>query len=106
MRNSDPHPMHNRRRWVLYANSGRRDRGFADAVVSAGRFWKPLSVQPYRIDEAIKAVEPEAVVVAADQPDNEGLLRRTFALHGKRRLVVDDRHLEVLTRLLEAADCP
>jgi hypothetical protein len=91
------------RRWVLYATPGGRDAAFAQAVVEAGDSWKPLTVQSYRLDEAIRNIQPEAVVVAAAQPDGAGLLRRTLALHGRRRVVVDDCHLHVLTKLLNAA---
>ena len=90
-------------RWVLYAASAEQDHAFADAVAEAGDGWKPLAVQPYRVDEAIRAVQPEAVVVACAQANAEALLRRTFALHSGGRVVVDDRHLSVLTRLLSAA---
>ena len=91
------------RRWVLYASSGAGDRAFANAVSRAGDVWKPMAVRGSRVDETIRAVEPEAVVVSTRQPNGNALLEVTFARHAGRRVVIDDRHLNVLTRLLNAA---
>jgi len=91
------------RRWVLYASSRDKLLNFADAVTSAGSQWRPLAIDPVWLDLAVKTIQPEAVVVAADEPGGEGLLRRAYALHGRRRMVVDDRNLPLFTRLLREA---
>jgi hypothetical protein len=92
------------RRWVVYATSDDQSLNrFADAVFSAGSQWKPVAIEPFRVDEAVKALHPEAVVVATKKPEDHALLRRAFALHGQRRIVIDDRGFMVLSRFLASS---
>jgi hypothetical protein len=93
----------NNRRWVLYASSRDKLHNFAEAVRSAGAQWRVVAIDPVWLDLAVKTIQPEAVVVAADEPRADSLLRRTHALHGRRRLVVDDRNLPLFTRVLREA---
>ena len=89
------------RRWVLYATSQDRALGaFGKTVSSAGRAWKPVAVEPYRLDEAVKAIQPEAVIVGTQDQRDERLLRRALALYGQHRIVVDDRDFGALAKLL------
>jgi len=101
LKERDADVMDRPRRWVLYAASGDELlQQFADTVVGAGSQWKPVAIDPIRVDEIIKAVQPEAVVVATKKQQDESLLRRMFALHGHQRIVVDDRQFKAISQLL------
>jgi len=95
--------MNAEQRCIVYATPGHDVRPFARAVARARGPWKPVVVPPLVLDAAVRALQPEAVVVASDQPRAASLLRGARKRHGDRRLVVDDRDLDILTKLLRAA---
>lgn len=92
------------RRWVVYAASEDRAlSSFGNAVTSAGGEWKPVAVDPLRLEEAVEVLQPELVVIAAARPQDSAVVRRAHAQYGRQRLVVDDRHLPVVSKLLVSA---
>ncbi len=95
-------PWRRGQRWVLYV--GRGDlRAFAEAVVRAGGDWKPVAVDRPRMRDAVEAVQPELVVIETRDAEGEALLSQTVAEYGHNRVVLDDRRLPVVTKLLELA---
>ena len=95
--------MNAEQRCILYATSSHDVHAFTRAVVRAAGPWKPVAVSPAVLDAAVKALQPEAVVIASDQPRAATLLHGVRKRYGDRRLVVDDRHLSILTKLLSQA---
>jgi hypothetical protein len=87
-------------RCIVYATPQRDVRAFARAVARADGPWKPVAVPTVMLDAAVQALHPEAVVVASEQPRAASVLRQTRKRYGARSLVLDDRHLNVLTKLL------
>jgi len=60
-------------------------------------------VAPMMLDAAVEALQPEAIVVASGQPNAATLLRNTKRRYGKQRVIVNDRDLLALTKLLSLA---
>ena len=89
-------------RCIVYATPNHSLGAFARAVIRAGRSWKPVAVPPLALDAAVRALQPEAVIVAAHQPRAATLLRQTRKRYSDR-LVIDDGNLKALTKLLSAA---
>ena len=90
-------------RCIVYATPARDVWAFARAIGHAEGPWKPIAVPPLVLDAAVEALQPEAVVVATHQPRAGALLRQARQRYGDRRLVMDDKHLTVLTKLLSQA---
>ncbi len=87
-------------RWALYVGKLEGVERFAQAVVRAGNGWKPLAVAPARVDDAIEAVQPDAIVVATDEVGADQLLRHLSARHAHHRVVLSDGDLPRLAELL------
>ncbi|MHB8619486.1 MAG: hypothetical protein ACYDAG_07945 [Chloroflexota bacterium] len=89
-----------RKRWVMYATHVEDATNFADAVRRGGSEWKPLTVDPVRLDDAMQAIHPQVVVVDRRLPDREEVLRRAERYGSQETIVVGDGDLPFLTRLL------
>lgn len=92
------------RRWVVYVALGDDLLArFAEAVTRAGQLWRPLVINPGKLDDVLKNLHPDAVVVAIPEPQPETLTSRTMALDGTQRIVLDDADFSVVSRLCRSA---
>jgi hypothetical protein len=79
------------RHWALYVSTKPEVSPVADAIVARGSTWRPVTVAPERISDAVRAIHPVLVVIDEQLPESGRLLeemKRTAAV-----TVVTDREL-------------
>ena len=85
---------------MYVTNADSKVRRFADTVSQAGLGLKPMSVQPALAPAAIRRIQPRAVVLDSNLAGEMLAVIEAVQRHGMGAMVLSDRDLPALGRLL------
>ena len=75
----EPRRAPSHRCWAIYATNDPDPVQFADSVASRGGDWRPLAVQPERLQSAVANLQPQLVVIDPRLPRAKALARMVQA---------------------------
>lgn len=68
------------RHWAIYVSSRSDATDVANAIVARGQSWRPMTVAPDRLTEAVLAIHPALVVIDGELPESDRLMERVREL--------------------------
>ena len=90
------------RRWAVGATTDPDSVEFADMVRSAGGDWRPVTVAPERLHDAVRTLQPQLVFVDRSVPHHDLLLAEVREQCPPGTLIVNSYDLPELRFLMRA----
>jgi hypothetical protein len=89
--------------WVVYvASADKLTSRFGDTVLQAGARWKPVAIDPDRLGSAIRALQPDVLVIVTRGEGAENLMPWALAVDGRQLIIHDNGCFGAVSQLLAA----